>query len=526
MGQMFTHQQAFPLAAVTHPTGRITARTQVRHTVTELTPVWKWPEETLDRTRLLALGISGLAMFTEFAQLGNALRSPGYTRLAAACIVAIFLILVFTYRRGQASWWTALPVPVLIAVGGAGLNDPVAGTALAMATTTVLSLYGSTPLWVARVLGGLIAIPAGLAISPMSGDRVMEWHSPTVFGVLPQLLLMSGLTRALYLATGRQARTAVRESLLARAGRDMLGVTDIAQVREVGRRAAEEIVKLSPGSALLVLRRRTEGLVVANLAGAPAELRGRVVDEKVLADPARLAALMPGLRAWRIDSLGVNAATAEVLIAIGGPKQVPEDALDAFRNLSHQVVLAENSCHAHDELEHRAYHDHLTQLPTRGKFLRVVGDAVSGTEAGRAALLNIDLDDFKRVNDEYGHAAGDQLLIQVADRISAAAEGRGLAARFGGDEFALVLTDLSEPAEAHRIAEALCAHLTSPITLTVGVTTVGASIGVAPAEPGMTVAELCHRADIAMYSAKAGGKNRIETYPANRRDADMAISFE
>jgi diguanylate cyclase (GGDEF)-like protein len=388
----------------------------------------------------------------------------------------------------------------------------------------VLSLYGSTRLWVARVVGALIAVPVAVAISPVSGDRIMEWNSPTVIGILPQVLLLAVLTRGIYAALVQQERTMQRESLLARTGHAMLGVTDVDRVRQIGVRAAEELVALNPETVFLVLRRRSGGLVVASLAGAPEELRGHPLSDAIVDDTAELTALMPDFREWHLDSLGDDPASAERYIAIGGRRRVPEDVVDGFRTLSHQVALAESSCSAHAELEHRADHDHLTELPTRSKFLRAVGAAVSSDlDGGVVALLNVDLDDFKEVNDGYGHATGDELLVQVAARLKTVADDRGMAARLGGDEFALLLTGLPDAMEADRIAALLCAQLTAPMQLTAATVTVGASIGIAVAEPGVTVADLTRRADIAMYSAKATGKNRIEAYRPTRPGACTLI---
>jgi len=483
--------------------------------------VWKWrlplPDGSLNRTRLGAVVIAGIGVVSQLGGLGNPLRSPEYIRLAAGSIALLFILLVIVYRRGRASWWAAAPMPVLAVVGGAGLKDPVATTSMALGAMIVMSLYGRTRFWVARVLGAILTVPVTVAISPLSEGRAMPWNSPTVMGVLPQILLMSVLTRGIYLALVRQERTAARESVLARAGHAMLGVTEVERIRQVAIQAADELVLLNPGSALLILRRRPGGLLVANLAGVPDELRGRRLGNEFAADPARLAELAPDFPHWEIDSLGADPATAEMYVAVGGHRPVRPDVLDAFRTLSHQVVLAESSCFAHAELEHRAHHDHLTQLPTRAKFLRALGEAVAGAsrEGGVVALLNVDLDDFKQVNDGYGHTAGDELLVQMAARLAAAAQGRGLAARFGGDEFALLLTGLADAAEAERIAAVLGTHLAAPVTLGASMATVavGASIGIAVAEPGVKVADLIRRADIAMYSAKAAGKNRIEAYP-------------
>jgi diguanylate cyclase (GGDEF)-like protein len=469
------------------------------------------PEGSLDRTRLVATAIGSLALLTEFPQMGNAMRSPEYVRLATASVVVALLILVGAYLRGRSSWWTAVPLPLLITIGGAGLKDPVATTAFAMTSTIVVSLYGSTPLWLFRLAGALVSIPVATAISPLSGDRPMAWNSATILGVLPQVLLMAVLARGIYHSLLRQELAAAREALLARAGLAMLGVTDAEQIRGIGRKTAAEVVALSPGIAMLVLRRAPGGLEVTTVIGAPPEIRGRVLSLAVVTDHQALIALAPGFRVWHLDSLGADPAVAGAFIAVAGRQRIRPEVLDALRSLSHQVILAEKGCHAHAELEHRAHHDHLTELPTRAKFIGAVDQALA---AGKAtAVLNVDLDDFKQVNDCYGHAAGDELLVQVAERMTAVTAGRGLAGRLGGDEFAVLLTDLTERSDAERVAAQLCAALAAPVTLSVATVTVGASIGVAVADPGVTVTELTRRADIAMYAAKVAGKNRIEAFP-------------
>ncbi|MEV4352175.1 GGDEF domain-containing protein [Actinoplanes sp. NPDC049596] len=452
------------------------------------------PGDNLKRTRLAALVVGSAGLLSQATQIGNSGHSAGYLGLTAAAILALLGLLNLTYVRDRSSWWTVPVVPVLIAVGGSGLQDPIGGLALALASSVVFSLYGSRTLWGTRLALAAIAYPASVAISPQSLGRELSWHSGNVLALIPQLLLMATLTRGIYRALRRQERTAAREALLARAGSSMLGVTDIDRIREIGRSTAEELVALNPGVALLIVRRDPGGLRVANLAGVRPSLRGRR-----LANLDELKTLLPELHSWT-----VNTIDAELDVVVAGRRTVPAEVQDAFRTLSHQVVLAEGGCLAHAELEHSAHHDHLTQLPNRAKFLRAVAAA-----PGPVALLNVDLDDFKQVNDTHGHAAGDELLQEIAHRLTTIAHGRGVAGRFGGDEFALLLTD---PAAAPAIAAQLGALLATPVTLTAATVTVGASIGIALSEPGITVKELTRRADMAMYAAKTMGKNRIETY--------------
>ncbi|MFG3286202.1 putative bifunctional diguanylate cyclase/phosphodiesterase [Streptomyces sp. NPDC048111] len=172
------------------------------------------------------------------------------------------------------------------------------------------------------------------------------------------------------------------------------------------------------------------------------------------------------------------------------------------------------------QLEHNAEHDPLTDLPNRALFTKRVRKALGGrrvTDPGTAVLF-IDLDGFKQVNDTIGHQAGDELLIQAARRLHESVRAGDTAARLGGDEFAaLILGDgTRDPAarEYHvrEIADRLRLTLSQPYLIDGNDVRVAASIGVAFAEPGIGAGELLRNADLAMYRAKKGGKNRVELY--------------
>ncbi|WIM95207.1 GGDEF domain-containing protein [Actinoplanes oblitus] len=467
------------------------------------------PVRSLDRTRLVATGLGALAILIQFGQLGNTLRSAAFERLSAAALVTLVVLIVLIYRRGRTSWWSLPVIPAVVAIGAAGLRDPLGGTGLAMVTMIVCSLYDTTPRWFPRMFAAVAAVPIGVAITPDVVSQAIAWHSASVLGVLPQIILMGVLTRAFYLGLMRQERAGVRDATLARAGRELLAVADDARIRRIGEGTAEELVRLHPGVALLIVSRDAEGLTISFAAGTAAELAGHRLSGPA-PDPAELSVLAPGFRDWCVDPLGADPSTAPLLMVVGGRRAVPEEVVDAFRSLSYQVMLADEAYRARVELDHRAHHDHLTGLPNRAKFLRAAGTAVTAGE--RVAVLAIDLDGFKRVNDEYGHAAGDELLVAVAGRIAAAGAGQGVAGRFGGDEFALLLTGFADEDEVYGRARRLCAALGAPVGLAAGTVRVGASVGVAFAEPGLSVTDLLRHADLAMYTAKAAGKNRVVRY--------------
>ncbi len=169
-----------------------------------------------------------------------------------------------------------------------------------------------------------------------------------------------------------------------------------------------------------------------------------------------------------------------------------------------------------DQLAHRAFHDALTGLPNRSLFTDRVSHALARRvrEPGRIAVLFLDVDDFKTVNDSLGHAAGDELLVAVAKRIDECLRGGDTAARLGGDEFAILLEDVIDPGEAAGVADRVLEALRPPFDVDGKRTFVYASIGIAQSAgtPGERAEELLRNADVAMYIAKRRGKGGHEFF--------------
>ena len=159
-------------------------------------------------------------------------------------------------------------------------------------------------------------------------------------------------------------------------------------------------------------------------------------------------------------------------------------------------------------LSHDATHDRLTGLPNRSLLWEALSDQLARPEPA-VAVLFVDLDDFKFVNDSFGHETGDELLLAVADRLTDAVRPHDLVTRFGGDEFVVVCADVRDAAQAERIARRLVHALTPSFTIAGREVSVSASMGlVLSTEAGLDPETVLRDADTALYQAKATGKAR------------------
>jgi diguanylate cyclase (GGDEF)-like protein len=172
------------------------------------------------------------------------------------------------------------------------------------------------------------------------------------------------------------------------------------------------------------------------------------------------------------------------------------------------------------ELHHRAEHDPLTDLSNRGSFIRFVDEHLRWrTSNPLCAVLFVDLDDFKHINDSLGHAFGDRAIMVVGRRLQSCMRDGDLVARLGGDEFAIFLTNLRDVGQLVSIAERLIDALNEPLQSSDMRASVCGTIGVAIAEPGDDAGELLRRADIAMYAAMYAPLER-------RADLERAVDAE
>jgi diguanylate cyclase (GGDEF)-like protein len=180
-----------------------------------------------------------------------------------------------------------------------------------------------------------------------------------------------------------------------------------------------------------------------------------------------------------------------------------------------------------DRLRHDAAHDPLTDLPNRTSLLQTLEQALRRATRTElfVAVLFIDLDRFKLVNDALGHAAGDDLLISFAQRLRATLRTSDVATRTGGDEFVVVCSDLRSAVEAEHVAHRIALTLSTPFDLGGREVFVSASIGIAVADALSTPTGLVRDADAAAYRAKERGRNRYEVFDEALR-AETAHALE
>jgi diguanylate cyclase (GGDEF)-like protein len=290
--------------------------------------------------------------------------------------------------------------------------------------------------------------------------------------------------------------------------------------------------RVGPGEDTITLLEMAVDPMQQALAALPPETRGAMLfharSEAGL--PARLTAL--GVRDALVSPLGVRRVIGTIMVAnrLGDVRSFNDKDRDLFDTLSYQIALSLDNGRLLQALagekmetgrwERRAFHDPLTQLANRDLFNDRVRQALARRgEPGRTvAVMYLDLDDFKTVNDSLGHAAGDALLVQVAERLRTSVRPDDTVARLGGDEFAILMEDVTSEAEVTAVAKRILDSLNTPFDIAGEVVWAKATIGIARVAPGQVdLPDLLRRADLAMYTAKGEGKGRYAIFSDRMR---------
>ena len=224
----------------------------------------------------------------------------------------------------------------------------------------------------------------------------------------------------------------------------------------------------------------------------------------------RIAAVLRGApHVWDVDVMHANGRRS--CTQVTAIPMVVHGAICGVHGIAKDVTIHRVM---EEQLAHQAFHDSLTGLANRVLFRERAERALvraahaSHGAAEHVAVVFLDLDDFKSVNDSLGHAEGDRLLEAVAARLLKATRGCDTVARLGGDEFAVLLDGMAAAEDAAAVVERIAASLRVPVTLAAKEVTVTCSLGLAHARAGEGPDELLRNADVAMYRAKAAGKSR------------------
>ena len=293
-------------------------------------------------------------------------------------------------------------------------------------------------------------------------------------------------------------------------------VTEVA-VREIAVHFRAQVVGLIVWDDVGGSVRASHGdaRLAAALPASPAELPPAL--QSLDTEPAAMAASEGGTRGAWLASLGVDEAIVVPLtdderdIGLlvvadrhGASHSFSDDDRSRLRPITQQLAVALAKSQLHQEIHYEATHDRLTGLHNRSFFEAWMNQTLRSDAVGEGscALLLLDLDRFKEVNDTHGHRAGDELLTAVARRLAACLRANDLASRLGGDEFAVFMTDVDAggpEALAERVSEAI----EQPFQLTDATVAVASSIGIAVSpDHGSDTERLVRRADLAMYDAK------------------------
>ena len=418
--------------------------------------------------------------------------------------------------------------------------EPTAVFSVVFAALWFRSLYGSGLRSVLRCSLYAAAIVVSVPLWPYAPGHAGGPAFGSLVGAFPTMFLTVVVGR--YLIGSVQARELVArvDAVHVSVGSQLLGVIEAVEIRRIAWEAYAGICAAMPGLRVLKVVRVGSDLRVDGAAGGYAHVPATLPAAVLAGSAGDGGTGSPTIHGHEEldDAVGIACEWAclplpraheehgRAWLIVGSPRRVPAEALVAVGSVANQITLALRSSEVHQELSAQATLDSLTGLANRTSFNVAVSAAVDSTMADGTTVLLIDLDNFKDVNDVFGHSAGDTVLRKVAARLREATRPEDLCARLGGDEFAVLLRGTSAEVAA-SVAQRIVDSVAAPLQIGVADAYLGASVGVATAKGAIDTEQLIRQADVAMYAAKAGGKGRTQIFDAALLRADPAqISFE
>ncbi len=457
--------------------------------------------------------------------------SPAWLQLAVVaggCLVACW-----TYRYLRRSSPIAIDVGEVAATAALTVAVPTPASVLGFVLLALWyrSLYGSSRRVALFAVGLIGAILVSIPLWGLLPGRDQTTTSTALWASLPLIVLTMVVARHLARGLFSREQSQVRDAALVRLGNDLVGVTDRDMIYARSSDCCLAICAATPGIRTLAVLGSGDQQQIQVQAG---EFTSDIppLPLTIMPTDATTAEARPLLSSRLLDRAAGERCAWLALplpeepdgwILLGMPHRVPPEAVAAMQSMINHVVLAMRTSAAHHDLATQARTDALTGLANRAAFTSALEFAIADPDR-HLALLFLDLDDFKTVNDRLGHAKGDELLRAISRRLRAAIRPDDLCARLGGDEFAVLLQDAEDTADA--VAHRLVGLVAAPVSLGGRIVHVGVSVGLAFATADTSAERLVQQADIAMYAAKAQGKGRVQAFDPSLLQDDGKAAFE
>ena len=496
------------------------------------------------------IGVVAVLVGIVEAGAGVAFHEPRATTLGSMAIIYGVWVATRVNRlagadRERTITWIASMTLVLI--GSAAFLQPSEATAMAIAS--LLPAVIVTPIVSSRIvlrlliLSGLVAAWSVAIEMALPNANTLPEAAQSAIAFVTLVLAYAFLIVFLWEVSRRLKSTASDLQSVVRMSGDLAQTLD---PRLVGDRIAVHIARAvgADDCALSYWDRATNR--VLTLGYEPPERRGALNETYAVDDFPATRAVLDTQEATLIDVDDPSADRAEIeylrsighrsmamipLVAAGRTIGLVEvtaargnafgpDQVELATMLAGEAAMALENARLYDEIRHQALHDGLTGLANRVLFRDRVEHAVerSDRSGGLLALLFIDLDDFKTLNDHHGHARGDEVLAAVAERLALVLRPADTAARLGGDEFAVLLEDVDSEADALAAATRIADSFRQPLLIDAVTVRVAASIGVAMGADAETADDLLRNADVAMYAAKQSSRGGAEIFQPGFRD--------